>query len=51
MSSYDPIRPREHFDWNCQTNLFCRFEIDHKLKLRRLLYGSAGLVPFKILST
>src|SRR6266508_1406724 len=38
MSSYDPIRPLEHADRNCQTNLFCRLKVDHELKLRCLLY-------------
>src|SRR5215510_3136561 len=32
------IRPLEHADWNCQTDLFCRLETDHKLELRRLLH-------------
>src|SRR5438132_4468866 len=34
----DFIRPREHFDWNCQANLFCCFKVNDELKLRRLLY-------------
>ena len=37
LSSDDLIRPLEHADWNCQTNLFCRFEVDNEFKLRRLL--------------
>ncbi len=46
------IRPREHVDWNCQTNLFCRLKVDDEFKLRCLWTGkSAGLAPFKILST
>src|SRR5262249_38314885 len=32
------IRPRQHFDWDCQTNLFCCLEINDKLKLCSLLY-------------
>src|SRR5262245_7292952 len=32
------IRPREHFDWNCQTNLFCRLEVNDEFKLRCLLH-------------
>src|SRR5258707_10762091 len=31
------IRPRQHIRWNRQTDLFCGFQIDHKLKLRGLL--------------
>src|SRR5438094_8282662 len=38
-SSFDDfIRPLEHAAWNCQTDLFRRLQVDHKLKLRRLLH-------------
>jgi hypothetical protein len=36
------IRALEHAYWYCQTNLFCRLEVDDELKLRRLLYGQVG---------
>ena len=32
------IRPLQHAAWNCQTNLFCRFQVDDEFKLRRLLH-------------
>src|SRR5438093_9096362 len=32
------IRPREQVDRNCQTNLFCRLEVNHEFKLRCLLH-------------
>src|SRR5205809_1142784 len=38
MSSYDPIRPRQHVRWNCKTNLVCCLKVNDKLKLRRLLH-------------
>src|SRR6266481_9956414 len=38
MSSYDPIRPLEQVDWNCQTNLFRCVQVDHEFKLRCLLH-------------
>src|SRR5438309_5982077 len=38
MSSYDPIRPLEHADWNRQTDLFCRLKVNDKFKLRCLLH-------------
>src|SRR5438309_8164764 len=38
MSSYDPVRPFQHADWNCQINLFCCFEVNDKLKLSCLLH-------------
>ena len=43
MSDVEPslddfIRPREHVDWNCKTDLFCRLKVDHEFKLRRLLH-------------
>src|ERR1043166_6114928 len=34
----DLIRPLEQVEWNCETNLFGRFEVDDELKLRRLLH-------------
>src|SRR5438128_6749367 len=37
VSSDHFIRPLEHADWNCQTNLFGRLEVNDELKLRRLL--------------
>jgi hypothetical protein len=33
------IRLREHFDWNRQPDLFCRFQVDDEFKLGRLLDG------------
>src|SRR6478672_5480024 len=38
FSLNDLIRPLQHADWNCQINLFCSFEIDHKLNLSCLLH-------------
>src|SRR5439155_9863430 len=38
MSSYDPIRPLQHADWNRQTNQFCGFEVYDEFKLRCLLH-------------
>ena len=38
MSSYDPIRPLEHVERNCQTNLFCCLKVYDEFKLRRLLH-------------
>jgi hypothetical protein len=32
------IRPLEHADWDCNTDLFCRLKVNNKLKLRRLLH-------------
>ena len=32
------IRPLEHAVRNCQTNLFCRLQVDDEFKLRRLLH-------------
>ena len=32
------IRPREQVDWNCQSDLFRCLQVDHELKLRRLLH-------------
>ena len=32
------IRPLQHADGNCQTNLFCRFEVNDEFKLRCLLH-------------
>src|SRR5262249_27563344 len=32
------IRPLKHADWNCQTDLFRRFEINDEFKLRWLLH-------------
>src|SRR4029077_3753779 len=32
------IRSREHFDWNCQTNLYCRLKVNDEFKLRCLLH-------------
>src|SRR5215470_9396729 len=47
-SSNHFIRPRQYFDWNCQTNLFCRLEVNDDFKLRRLLHGQiAGLCALK----
>src|SRR6266550_3680693 len=37
-SSDHLIRPRQHVGRNRQTDLLCRFEIDHESTLRRLLY-------------
>src|SRR5262245_45923460 len=34
-----PIRPREHFWRNCQTNLFRCLQVDDEFKLRCLLHG------------
>jgi hypothetical protein len=31
------IRPLEQVDWHCQTEFFCRFEVNDEFKLRRLL--------------
>ena len=33
-----PIRSGQHIRWNRETDLLCGFEIDHQLKLRRLLH-------------
>jgi hypothetical protein len=33
------IRSFQHADWNCQTNLFCRLEVNDEFKLCRLLHG------------
>jgi hypothetical protein len=38
----DFIRSRQHVGRNRQTDLFGGFEIDHELKLRRLLHGEVG---------
>ena len=32
------IRPLEHAAWNCQTDLFCRLEVNDEFKLRCLLH-------------
>jgi len=32
------IRPRQQFVRNCNTNLFCRLEVNDEFKLHRLLY-------------
>jgi hypothetical protein len=32
------IRPLKHTDWNCQTYLLCRFEVDDEFKLGWLLH-------------
>src|SRR4030095_9194145 len=32
------IRPLEHADWNCQTNLLCRLKVNDEFKLRCLLH-------------
>src|SRR5713226_1765606 len=41
-SFYNLIRPREHVDWNCKTNLFCRLKVNDELKPHRLLYGQVS---------
>ncbi len=38
----DLIRSRQHIRWNRQTDLLCRFEIDHELELGRLLHWEIG---------
>ena len=43
MSDVEPlldhlIRPLEHVGRNCQSDLFRCLQVDHKLKLRRLLH-------------
>src|SRR5437867_11168849 len=38
MSFYDFVRRCQHVGRNRQTDLLCRFEIDHESTLRRLLY-------------
>src|SRR5262245_27925525 len=34
----DPVRSCQHVGWNCESNLFRSLQVDHKLKLRRLLH-------------
>src|ERR1700754_3513345 len=34
----DLIRPLQHAAWNCQSDLFCRLEVNDEFKLRRLLH-------------
>src|SRR5438552_8572409 len=42
------IRPRQHVWGNRETDLLRGFQIDHELKLRRLLYGQfGGLTAFE----
>jgi hypothetical protein len=46
------IRSRQHIRRNCQTDLLCRLEIDHKPNFFGCSTGrSAGLAPFRMLST
>jgi hypothetical protein len=40
--SNNSIRPREHVRWDSQADPLGSFEIDHKLKLHRLLDGQIG---------
>jgi hypothetical protein len=43
MFSFDHlIRSRQHIRRNRQADLFGRFQVDHQLKLRRLLDGDVG---------
>src|SRR4029079_9420704 len=42
LSSNHPIRSRQHIGWNNKANLFGGFEIDHQLKLGRLLAWKFG---------
>jgi len=52
MSFYDPIRSRQHIRRNCQADLFCRFTVEHKCKLHRVLHRQISRFgTFKILST
>ena len=44
-----PIRPHQHVRWNRQADLLRRFQVDHQLKLRRLLHRQIRrLGAFKI---
>jgi hypothetical protein len=47
MSSDDSIRPRKYVRRNRQVDLLCRLDINHQLKLRRLLRASALRQPCK----
>ena len=42
MLSDDPIRSRQHIRRNRQADLFCGFQIDDELELRRLFDGNLG---------
>ena len=44
-SLYYFVRPLQHLLRNRQTDLLSGFEIDEKLKFRRLLDGNAGGLP------
>ena len=48
MSSYDPIRSRQHIRRNREADLLGRFQIDDELELRRLLHRQiSGLGAFQ----
>ena len=42
MSSYDPIRFRQHIRRNRQADLLGSLQVDEKLKIDRLLDGNVG---------
>jgi hypothetical protein len=51
MGAAAVVRLREHVRWNSKSDLLCCFEMMVKSNFFGCSTGSAGLVPFRILST